>query len=98
MLTAKTQRTQSKLFFPFAAETQANENYNAFGNLKLLKYYPPGLEFILFRPLSEKRIRKNSLRTLRLERSGRWTTPLTNFILQGFFKGAECEISIAVRM
>ena len=54
ILTAKTQRTQSKLFFSFAAETPANENYNAFGNLKLLKYYPPGLEFILFRPLSEK--------------------------------------------
>jgi hypothetical protein len=31
--TAKSQRAQSEFYFSFAAETPANENHHAFGNL-----------------------------------------------------------------
>jgi hypothetical protein len=54
IFTAETQRTQSELFFSFAAETPANENPHAFGNLRTFASYPPGWEFILFRPFNEK--------------------------------------------
>jgi len=49
------QRAQSDFSFSFAVETPANENHHAFGNLDSSEYYPAGLVFILFRPLSEKK-------------------------------------------
>ena len=54
LFTAEAQRAQSKLFFSFAAETPANENHHAFGNLTVFWFFPLGLVFIAFRPLSEK--------------------------------------------
>jgi len=51
----KAQRAQSECSFSFAAETPANENHHAFGNLRA--FCPSGLEFIPFRPLSEKELK-----------------------------------------
>jgi len=48
------QGAQSEFSFSFSAETPANENHHAFGNLIAFEFCPLGLEFILFRPLSEK--------------------------------------------
>jgi hypothetical protein len=48
-----TAESQSDFSFSFAAETPANANHHAFGNVNLYQFYPSGLGLIFFRPLSE---------------------------------------------